>query len=1205
MKNLTFLKRVLWLLTPLLTLLNIDAVASSPESVNISSYASANSWSNGTSYRTVTMGTVTVTAHDNGGNDTGSNTGKYNSKDNSWRIYESESSYLEIDAGSGNELTSFTITFTADNNGTFSYGGSAIASGTAKSVASGNRTITTGTVGHSSGSSSGKIYITAISVTYTSSCTSINPSVTYTATTLFKDGTATVSSITGNTGSATVTYSTSNSTVLSVNSSTGAVTAGQAGTAKITASFAATGGYCAKDVEIDFTVRYQVKWSVAGDDTYDTGSPTTYIGTHNIKVTTLPTAPTSSDCDGSKEFVGWTNAEYAEDDDPPSTLFTTASSSPNVTNNVTYYAVFATNEGTGGEPTFARYQLVTSAPSDWSGTYVISTGTYTATGAYSSKSLTCSEWTPGTTEATGKEFVIAKIGETSTYSIKKGSTYYGYSGDKTDLVSDADGPNNSTPATAAKYAWQLSTSGIISNQTSTRQLAGNDDDAPNAIKAYATSNIPSSYVPVKLYKRIEEAATSYSAYSTSCETCEAPTAPTNGSITSSSQTVSWTAPSSGTPGDGYLVAYSKNYSTAPGDDVYETGDDEHFTVLTAATATASIPCNAEGTYYWWVRSKCSDSDFSSCSEWVEGDDWTMRAIYLNTNYEWYAGNAKFAIHYWNDDTPTPVSGWSKFMVEESGCATGIYKGFVPEGYNNINFGRFNPVQSTDPTDWTNRWNQTSDLTIPTSPAKDYFTLSSKTGDNDYNGSWSNYAPYYTISFNNNAVFSTTSAPSSQCILEGAKASAPTNPLAMGKEVDGWYKEAGCVNEWDFSTQTVSANQTLYAHWADVTSKTIYLDCSKDLSASPSDKKWDADNVVLFAHAYIDGTSIYTDVKVTSAINSCDAHVYAFEIPGNADYVTFARCATGATSIVWDGGSKNVYNQFSLAVEASKDWYKVTGWDAGSLESTAFAATTYTVSFAANSGSGTMSAEEVECDDDYTIKTNTFTRDCYAFTGWKADVDVKISGATVSAGTLITAGSTIQDVESNITLTAQWSQYSCTVTLNKNGATTGTNQTVSATCGSSMPLETTSSVAIAVPSKTGYTFLGYWDTDASSGGNQYYSYDGSTLSSYTDWDKATNTAQTLYARWEANVDHFIDDMHKTTGYTGSGHSESGANYTMPGPLSNVASGNECETNHYIFVGWVVASGQDDEGTINGTSKIYRPGETKSATNATYYAVWAEE
>jgi hypothetical protein len=423
---------------------------------------------------------------------------------------------------------------------------------------------------------------------------------------------------------------------------------------------------------------------------------------------------------------------------------------------------------------------------------------------------------------------------------------------------------------------------------------------------------------------------------------------------------------------------------------------------------------------------------------------------------------------------------------------------------------------------------------------------------------------------------------------------------MGKIVSGWYKEAGCDNEWVFSTQTVSAGQTLYANWEDVATKTIYLDCSKELSGS---KEWDADNVTLFAHAYIDGTSLYSDVKATSALNSCDAHVYAFEIPGNADYVTFARCATGASSIVWEGGSANVYNQISgKAVEANKDWYKVSDWSAGSLESTAFAATSYTISFAANSGTGTMSADDVECDDDYTIKTNAYTRGCYAFTGWKADVDVTISDATVSAGTLITAGSKIQEVTSDVTLTAQWSQYSCTVTLNKNGATSGSDQTVSATCGSSMPLTTTSSKAIAIPTKTAHTFLGYWD--ATSDGNQYYAYDGSTLSSYADWDKETNTAQTLYARWEAKVDHFIDDMHGTTGYTGDGHSESGAGYTMPN-LSNVASGNECETNHYIFVGWVIAGGQNSDGTINGTPKIWRPGETNNASNSTYYAVWAEE
>ena len=171
-KNILANIRVLAIVVACLTVLGVGNAWGANDTVNISisSYATSKSWSTNTSYRTVTSGSVTLTANDNGGKNTGSNTGKYVSTNSSWRLYESESSYLTIDAGSGNELVSFKLTFSIDNKGTFAYGGSAIASGTAKNVPSGNQTTSTGTVGHSSGSSNGQIQITAIQVVYTATC---------------------------------------------------------------------------------------------------------------------------------------------------------------------------------------------------------------------------------------------------------------------------------------------------------------------------------------------------------------------------------------------------------------------------------------------------------------------------------------------------------------------------------------------------------------------------------------------------------------------------------------------------------------------------------------------------------------------------------------------------------------------------------------------------------------------------------------------------------------------------------------------------------------------------------------------------------------------------------------------------------------------------------------------------------------------------
>ena len=91
-------------------------------------------------------------------------------------------------------------------------------------------------------------------------------------------------------------------------------------------------------------VQSKVNWLVNGSSA--AGSPTLAVDKAG-NVTTLPTEPTSSDCDGSKVFVGWTDAAIASPTNTkPSTLFTAASGAPAVNvNEVTYYAVFAKSSG--------------------------------------------------------------------------------------------------------------------------------------------------------------------------------------------------------------------------------------------------------------------------------------------------------------------------------------------------------------------------------------------------------------------------------------------------------------------------------------------------------------------------------------------------------------------------------------------------------------------------------------------------------------------------------------------------------------------------------------------------------------------------------------------------------------------------------------------------------------------------------------------
>lgn len=53
---------------------------------------------------------------------------------------------------------------------------------------------------------------------------------------------------------------------------------------------------------------------------------------------------------------------------------------------------------------------------------------------------------------------------------------------------------------------------------------------------------------------------------------------------------------------------------------------------------------------------------------------------------------------------------------------------------------------------------------------------------------------------------------SQTVDIGSKVTKPSDPSATGYTFGGWYKEASCTNAWNFNTDTVSADMTLYAKW---------------------------------------------------------------------------------------------------------------------------------------------------------------------------------------------------------------------------------------------------------------------------------------------------------------------------------------------------------------------------------------------------------
>ena len=111
-------------------------------------------------------------------------------------------------------------------------------------------------------------------------------------------------------------------------------------------------------------------------------------------------------------------------------------------------------------------------------------------------------------------------------------------------------------------------------------------------------------------------------------------------------------------------------------------------------------------------------------------------------------------------------------------------------------------------------------------------------------------------------------------------------------------------------------------------------------------------------------------------------------------------------------------------------------------------TTYTISFAGNGNTGgSMSAITDICSNSsQAITANAFEKTGYTFNCWHADKAVKVSGSTIPAGGDIAGGATLQEINNNITLTAQWSpeQYDVTTSLTNVTVSSGTTGTDAAT-----------------------------------------------------------------------------------------------------------------------------------------------------------------
>ena len=174
-------------------------------------------------------------------------------------------------------------------------------------------------------------------------------------------------------------------------------------------------------------------------------------------------------------------------------------------------------------------------------------------------------------------------------------------------------------------------------------------------------------------------------------------------------------------------------------DKYGAGDFVSIKANNYTTATKGgkdLHVEAAGTYDIYFNVETSDvyvmaagKDIATATkQTVEGNKPTaVNVVYLKPNNNWKADNARFAIYTWDGGDQ-----WFDMTLVEG--TTDIYTASLPTNVSNIIFCRMTPSNIAN--GWNQKWNQSSDLNVPTD-GTNLYTVKEGTWDKG-GGTWSTY-----------------------------------------------------------------------------------------------------------------------------------------------------------------------------------------------------------------------------------------------------------------------------------------------------------------------------------------------------------------------------------------------------------------------------------------------------------------------------------
>ena len=491
---------------------------------------------------------------------------------------------------------------------------------------------------------------------------------------------------------------------------------------------------------------------------------------------------------------------------------------------------------------------------------------------------------------------------------------------------------------------------------------------------------------------------------------------------------------------------------------------------------------------------------------------------------------------------------------------------------------------------------------------------------------------YTVTYNAGSVGTVTTTSANTTYNAGTPVTLPT-PTATGYTFTGWYSAAtgGSFVGSPNSSYSPASSTTLYATWT-ANTYTISYDANGGTGTTPSNGSYQTGGTVYPIAA---GTGISKPGYNFTAWNTAiDGTGTTYTPPVNystpAALTLYAKWTAISRTITYaaNGGTGTVPNQSSLIIgqtftvasgsALSKANYTFGGWSDGTniyLAGATYTIATsnvtltaqwtpvqYVVTYAANGGAGSVPVDVTHAATTTVtvLGVGSLTRDGYSFAGWS------------DGTTTYQASNTFSMPASNITLTAQWSPATFTITYSNNTGTGSASRTTDSFLNGSPAIGLPT---IGTLAKAGYTFAGWSETNTVTATAIVGSYAPTkSITLYAVWSPGTYAitynangasgsptgATTSYTTGTAGV-----TLSSATGMTKSGYTLSGWSLTPTGSVISGAFAPTTDTTVYAI--WAPASIAITfaPGDASGIDSSYAaPGATQ-ATFATNYTLPASD